>query len=806
MNKDNSQIISIGQIKLDSQADGLDLMPDDVPVLPTRNLVLFPDVTLPLGLKRENSLTVARLANERSTPVCLLCQKDPEVDNPTLENDFYREGVIADVIKVIDLPDGSSSAIVHAREHVHILGAGLGVKMPEANISVSVKVLKDRLPKKGDKEFEALAQQVKSTTLGILENTPGSPEDFLFNLRHAEDQQLIINMVASLTPLDPKIKIPMLAKRSVKERGFMLLAELAVAQQYAELTKNIIERTQVSISEIQRNNFLQQQLETIKQELYGDKDDAERFMEKAENVPFSEKAREAFKNEVEKLRRIPPQSADFAVQTTYLDTLLALPWEKYDKENDDFKLAQQTLDDDHYGLEKVKDRIMEQIAVLMNNPGGKAPILCLAGAPGVGKTSLGQSIARAMGRAYARVSLGGLHDEAEIRGHRRTYIGAMPGRIIDALKRAGTSNPVLLLDEVDKIGNDFKGDPAAALLEVLDPEQNCHFHDNYIDIDYDLSKVLFIATANTLNGISQPLLDRMEIIEISGYLIEEKIEIALRHLLPRILKENNLPADWVKIPDVTLRAIIEGYTAESGVRQLEKQLSAIVRKLLRIKLSGERMPETVDLTTLETLLGKPRYNKDRYQGNEYAGVVTGLAWTAVGGEILYIETSLSPGKGDKLTLTGNLGQVMKESATIALEYVKAHASQYGIDPTIFDRYNIHLHVPDGAIPKDGPSAGITMATSIISALRQRRVKARLAMTGEITLRGRVMPVGGIKEKILAAKRSGINEIILCEMNRKDIEEIQPHYLDGLKFYYVTDVREVIDIALTDEPAINALIL
>ncbi|MDE6403992.1 MAG: endopeptidase La, partial [Muribaculaceae bacterium] len=473
---------------------------------------------------------------------------------------------------------------------------------------------------------------------------------------------------------------------------------------------------------------------------------------------FPDSAYQQFTKEVDKLGRLSQQSPDYAVQYSYIETLLALPWLKYDVENDNFNEAREILNNDHYGLEKVKDRILEQLAVIMNNRDGKAPILCFVGAPGVGKTSLGQSIARAMGRKYQRVSLGGLHDEAEIRGHRRTYIGAMPGRIMEAIKKAGTSNPVLLLDEIDKIGADYKGDPSSALLEVLDPEQNCHFHDNYIDIDYDLSKVLFIATANTLSTLSQPLLDRMEIINISGYLLEEKVEIALQHLIPRLLSDNKLTADDLDFTKEAIATIIEKYTSESGVRQLEKQLASIVRKVILKRMSNEPYQNVVTPVEIEQYLGIPRYSKDRYEGNEYAGVVTGLAWTAVGGEILYIETSLTPGKGEKLTLTGNLGNVMKESAMIALQYVKSHADQIGIDKSLFEKYDIHIHVPEGAIPKDGPSAGITMVTSIVSAFTQRRVRERLAMTGEITLRGRVLPVGGIKEKILAAKRAGITDI------------------------------------------------
>ncbi len=556
---------------------------------------------------------------------------------------------------------------------------------------------------------------------------------------------------------------------------------------------------------IVRQAFLHQQMEAIRQELYGDTDDdRESLRKRSEEVAFSEAARKVFDKELDKLGRLNPQSPDYAVQFSYLETLLDLPWLKYSELNTDLELARETLDVDHYGLTKVKERILEQIAVLMNNPSGKAPILCLVGPPGVGKTSLGRSIAAALGRSYQRVSLGGLHDEAEIRGHRRTYIGAMPGRIIDAIKRAGDSNPVLLLDEVDKIGSDFKGDPSAALLEVLDPEQNCRFHDNYIDVDYDLSKVLFIATANTLSTLSQPLLDRMEIINLAGYLLEEKVEIAMRHILPTLREENNLKPKEVNVTPEAVAEIVEKYTSESGVRQLEKELSTIVRKVILAKMLGKKVPAKIGPKHLKEFLGVEKFSKDRYEGNEFAGVVTGLAWTAVGGEILFIESSLSKIKGDKLTLTGNLGNVMKESATIAFQYVKSHAAELGIAEEAFEKYQLHLHVPEGAIPKDGPSAGITMATAIASAFTQRKIRNRLAMTGEITLRGKVLPVGGIKEKILAAKRAGITDIILSSDNKKDIAEIDSVYVSGLTFHYVNTVLEVMDIALLSEKVANPI--
>ena len=548
-----------------------------------------------------------------------------------------------------------------------------------------------------------------------------------------------------------------------------------------------------------RNAFLHQQMNAIKEELYGDEDEETATLRKRlKEAELPESVAKQMEKEVDRLTRMNPSTPDYSTLLTYIETVLDLPWNISTPLNEDFEKAESVLNSDHYGLEKVKDRILEQLAVLMNNPEGKAPILCLVGAPGVGKTSLGQSVAKALGRNYQRVSLGGLHDEAEIRGHHRTYIGAMPGRIMDSIRKAKSSNPVILLDEVDKIGTDFKGDPSAALLEVLDPEQNCRFHDNYIDVDFDLSNVLFIATANTLSTLSQPLLDRMEIIEISGYLVEEKMEIARRHLLPRVLAQHKIDIDRLKFSDDALRHIIENYTSESGVRQLEKSLSAVVRKTVLQKMQKKEIPEEIRPEHLHDYLGLPRHISDRYEGNEFPGVVTGLAWTAVGGEILFIEASLSKGKGEKLTLTGNLGDVMKESAIIALQYVKAHADELGIAQDMFETYNLHIHVPEGAIPKDGPSAGVTMATAIVSAFTRRKVMARLAMTGEITLRGKVLPVGGIKEKILAAKRAGITDIILSEENRRDIEDINERYLTGLVFHYVETVIDVIKQSLTEE--------
>ncbi len=796
--------VSLGQINIDNLDQEMPANFSDLPIMPTRNLVLFPDISIPISLGRENSLLIARLAEERKIPIGILCQSQPDVEFPEIPSNFFSYGVIADVIKVLDLPDDTHTAIVRARSKFKVIAAGPGLTMPEAKVSAIVKPIKDTKPRKDDKEFEALVEVIKSTTLGILENMPGVPEDILFNIKQTQSPELFINLIATHLPFPTEAKVKLLSKHRLKERAFALQGELSAISEMTDITKRIQERTQAHITEQQRTSFLLHQIDSIKQELYGDQNESTKILDQARKVPFPDSAYHQFVKEVEKLDRLNPQSPDYAVQYSYIETLMALPWLKYDIENDDFDKARQILNNDHYGLEKVKDRILEQIAVIMNNCEGNAPILCLVGAPGVGKTSLGQSIARAMGRQYQRVSLGGLHDEAEIRGHRRTYIGAMPGRIMEAIKKAGTSNPVLLLDEIDKIGADYKGDPSSALLEVLDPEQNCHFHDNYIDIDYDLSKVLFIATANTLSTLSQPLLDRMEIIDISGYIIEEKIEITKQHLIPKLLDNNKLTDSELSFSRQAIATIIEKYTSESGVRQLEKQLSSVVRKVILKKMCKEQYPSIISPDDIIQFLGAPRYMKELYEGNQFAGVVTGLAWTAVGGEILYIETSLTPGKGEKLNLTGNLGNVMKESAIIALQYVKSHAKNIGINSELFEKYDIHIHVPEGAIPKDGPSAGITMVTSIVSAFKQKRVKERIAMTGEITLRGKVLPVGGIKEKILAAKRAGITDIILSEENRKDIEEIPAIYLENLNFHFVNTINQVLDIAITDQPVENAI--
>ncbi len=797
-NNDQGPILSIGHIELgETKRKELNVDPTDVPILPTRNVVLFPNVTIPIKLGRETSLHIAELAKKRNIPIGIVCQLDPSEDDPSL-NSLFHYGVIGDVLQVIQLPDNTSTAIVRGTAKFKITGKGAGSLLPEAPISAQVKIINETYPKESDKEFSALCDEIKSTASKLASGGNESPVevDLLFNLSNSGmGREELVNMTATHVPIDIKVKMSLLAMYRLKERAQTLFNELVKHEEMLSIAQTVHQRARESFDDQQRRVFLQRQMEAIDRELNGDDNDADNFRERASKLTMPEKAAAHFEKELDKLQRLNPQAPDYSVQYAYLETFLELPWGISSELNRDFDRAEEVLNSCHYGLEKVKERILEQIAVLMHNPDGKSPILCLVGPPGVGKTSLGQSIADALGRKFQRISLGGLHDEAEIRGHRRTYIGAMPGRIIEAVRRAGTSNPVLMLDEIDKIGNDYKGDPAAALLEVLDPEQNFRFHDNYIDVDFDLSKVLFIATANTLETVQRPLIDRMEVIDLSGYILEEKIAIARDYLIRRLRKEYNLSYKELQLSDDALALVIESYTAESGVRQLEKALASIARKVVYRTISEKEVKMPIESADIKEYLGVAKYSKDRYEGNSFPGVVTGLAWTAVGGEILFIETSLSSGKGEKLTLTGNLGDVMKESAMIALQYVKSHADMLGIPYERFEKTDLHIHVPEGAIPKDGPSAGITMATSIASAFTGRKVAERLAMTGEITLRGKVLPVGGIKEKILAAKRAGITDIILSTENRKDVEDIAEKYRAGLTFHYVDTVSEVFAIAL-----------
>ncbi len=796
---DENQVMQIGHIEINPDSFNTPVEPGDLPILATRNLVLFPGVNIPVALTREKSIRLAEEASARHLPVGIVCQLNPEDDDPAVTTGLYRYGVVADIFQVVDLPDGSKTAIVRARERMRILGRGAGKAIPGV-LSARVKQLTDTPAE--DFEFNTVMDKVTSLAAELSTKSSNGEKMFADAINHIADRGERLNFIATNFPVDTADKIEMLTRGSHAARALLLLRALNEAESKMEIYEDIMNRTKSRMTDAQRSAFLQNQLDAIREELYGDAsedDDAAALTERADNAGMPEYARKAFDKQLAKMKRLNPSTPDYSVEYAYLDTLTSLPW-KAAPADTDIAHARETLESRHYGLENVKKRILEQVAVLLlNNHKAKAPIICLAGPPGVGKTSLGRSIADALGRKYERVSLGGVHDEAEIRGHRRTYIGAMPGRIIKAMKDAGCTNPVLLLDEVDKLGRDHRGDPASALLEVLDPEQNKTFHDNYIDLDYDLSNVLFIATANSLATIDAPLLDRMEVIELSGYLLEEKIEIARRHLLPKAIKETGLDDTLgLELSDEVLTALIDNYTAESGVRQLEKVIKSLLRKRVLAHVSGEDFPTPLRPENLQQLLGLPKYNKDKYEGNDFTGVVTGLAWTSVGGEILMAEAALSPGKGDRLSITGNLGDVMKESATIALQWVKAHSATLGIDHAMFESNNLHIHFPEGAIPKDGPSAGITIATAIASAFTGRKVRERIAVTGEITLRGKVLPVGGIKEKILAAKRAGITTIVLSEENRRDIEDIPARYIEGLDFKFVKTVDEVMDFALLRE--------
>ena len=771
----------------------------DLAILPLRNMVLFPAMTTAVAIGREKSLRLVQEATKKRRNIGVVCQFDSQVDNPS-QNDLYQIGTVADILKVLELPDGSTNVILQGRS-TFMLNE---ITSTEPYLKGVVTLVDDIMPDKDSKEFEILIQSIKETALKMQRSLGENGREVAFAIKNIDSPVYLLHFLATNIPFEPQYKQAMLEERNIQKRAYMLYTHLRREAQLWELKADIQSRTKEDLSQQQREHFLQQQIKTIQEELGTIDEDLDELDARAKEKSWSEAVEKQYQKEMKKLERLNPQSPDYSVQYAYIDNMLSLPWDTYSKDNFNLKKVEAQLNRDHYGLEKVKDRILEHLAVLKLRGDLKSPIICLYGPPGVGKTSLGKSVAEALNRKYARISLGGLHDEAEIRGHRRTYIGAMPGRIIEALKKCETSNPVIVLDEIDKVGQDYKGDPASALLEVLDPEQNNKFHDNYLDIDYDLSKVLFIATANNLSTISQPLLDRMEVIEINGYITEEKIEIAKRHLLPKQLDNNGFAPKEVKMNNAVLTKIIESYTRESGVRELEKKISQILRKIARQKAMGEDFPTNITEEMLPKFLGNKDYVRDTYEGNDFAGVVTGLAWTAAGGEILYVESSLAKGKGEKLTLTGNLGDVMKESAVIALQFLKSHSQLLGINVELFDRYNVHIHVPEGAIPKDGPSAGITMVTSLASSFTGRKVRARMAMTGEITLRGKVLPVGGIKEKILAAKRAGIKHIVLCEENKKDIDEINEMYLKGLDFHYVKNISEVLQYALLDEKVDNMI--
>lgn len=781
--------------------EGVEKVGNVVPILPLRNMVLFPGVAMPVIVGRPKSMRLIKEAVHNKSLIGVVCQKEMNTEDPEFD-DLYTTGVIADIVRVLEMPDGTTTVILQGKKRFSLEA----LEDTEPYLKGKISLLEDKMPDKTDREFEALISTIKDLTIKMLGAMSDPPRDLIFSIKNNKNILYLVNFSCSNIPSGASEKQELLLIGDLKDRAYRLLFILNREYQLVELKASIQMKTHEDINQQQREYFLQQQIKTIQEELGGNINELEikELREKAAKKKWPISVAEIFEKEVRKLERLHPQSPDFSIQTQYVQTIINLPWNDYSKDNFNLTHAQKVLDRDHYGLEKVKERIIEHLAVLKLKGDMKSPIICLYGPPGVGKTSLGKSIAEALHRKYVRVSLGGLHDEAEIRGHRRTYIGAMSGRIIQNIQKAGSSNPVFILDEIDKVTNDFKGDPASALLEVLDPEQNSAFHDNYLDIDYDLSKVMFIATANNLNTISQPLLDRMELIEVSGYILEEKVEIAARHLVPKQLEAHGLSKGKVKFPKKTLQVIIESYTRESGVRELDKKIAKVMRKLARKVASDEAIPAQIKPEDLHDYLGPVEYSRDKYQGNEYAGVVTGLAWTAVGGEILFVESSLSRGKGSKLTLTGNLGDVMKESAMLALEYIHAHASVFNINEDLFENWNVHIHVPEGAIPKDGPSAGVTMVTSLVSAFTQRKVRKNLAMTGEITLRGKVLPVGGIKEKILAAKRAGIKELILCKENQKDIEEIKADYVKGLTFHYVEDIHQVIDIALLKEKVDNPL--
>ena len=783
---------------LDVQVDG------EIPIFVTRNLVMFPGILSPILVGRKPTLELVKHLEENpNTIIAIVSQKDSNINDPQVD-DIYMTGIYARFVRAFDMPgnyEGNNRTVI-------LQGLGkckiTDITTTEPYMTGHTIAIPEEAEPKRDKEFSTAVEDMKQVTKEYIHGSEELPDDAQFALENINNPVVAVNYVCSTMPFSITDKIKMLEENSIKDRLFALMKVLNREIQFQHLRQNIRSKTREDLDEQQREYFLHQQIKNIKEEL-GDGDSApekKELLEKSKTKKWSEDIAKIFQKELDKLETLNPQSPDYSVQVNYLQTMVNLPWNEYTKDDLDLKRAKRILDKDHYGMEKVKERILEYIAVLQLRGNLKSPILCLYGPPGVGKTSLGKSIAEAMKRKYVRVSLGGLHDESEIRGHRKTYIGAMPGRIIKNIQKAGSSNPVFILDEIDKVTqNTINGDPSSALLEVLDPEQNNAFHDNYLDMDYDLSKVMFIATANDLNTIPRPLLDRMELIEVSGYITEEKVEIAKRHLIPKELENTGLDQleEKPKFAKTTLEKIIESYTRESGVRQLEKQINKTMRKLAFKQAMDKQLPYTkITPDKLEDLLGKAPFTRDIYQGNNYAGVVTGLAWTSVGGEILFVETSLSKGKAGKLTLTGNLGDVMKESAAIALEYVKAHSNALNVDYRIFDQWNLHIHVPEGATPKDGPSAGITIATSIASALTQRKVRKNIAMTGEITLRGKVLPVGGIKEKMLAAKRAGITDIIMCSENKKDVEEIPEIYRKNLQFHFVENVQEVWDFALTDE--------
>ncbi len=794
------QALAIPVLATYGEEEQFELQPEEqaeeYPLIALRNMSVFPGTLVPILIGRKKSMQVVRLAEKENRCFGVVTQRDASVEDPGLE-DLYAVGTIVEVSQIMELPSGEVSVILRGRQRFTLTS----LTQHNPYLSGRVELLSEELP--ADRtEFDILTELIHDRLLHLFDRlAPEPPKGFRETIRGLKNRIYVLHLAASLLSFSMEERQKLLEENSLYERGVEILRQLNDQIVESEIREEILGRTRREMDQQQREYFLQQQMRSIQDELGGgatSDEEIDELRKKGKEKLWSEAVAETFEKELRKAERLNPQSPDFSIQMQYLRTIVELPWGVYSQDNFDLKGAKETLDREHYGLDRVKERILEHLAVLKLKGDMKSPILCLYGPPGVGKTSLGRSIAESLGRKYVRISLGGVHDEAEIRGHRRTYIGAMSGRIIQSLQKAGTSNPVFVLDEIDKLSSDYKGDPASALLEVLDPEQNTTFHDNYLDIDYDLSKVLFIATANNISTIPQALRDRMELIEVTGYIAEEKLKIAEQHLVPKEAKEHGLKLEDLHFAPGALDLIIEEYTRESGVRTLTKQIAAVMRKLAWAMASEEQLPAEITPELVREYLGKTIYSRDKYQGNEHPGVVVGLAWTSVGGEILFIESSLQPGQNGKLILTGSLGDVMKESATIALSYIRAHATELGIDLDQIKDKEIHIHVPEGAIPKDGPSAGITMVTSLVSGITRRKVRPHLAMTGEITLRGKVLPVGGIKEKILAAKRSGITDIILCRENEKDIQEINAHYLEGLSFHYVDEITEVLDFALLDE--------
>jgi len=805
-------IDNLSQQEFDSEAELIPLLtpedeeemmkeelPESLPILPLRNMVLFPGVVIPITAGRDKSIKLIDDANAGGKIIGVVAQKDEDIEDPSKE-DINSIGTVARILRVLKMPDGTTTVILQGKKRFEIES----ITSEEPYLSALIKDFAEDRPNSDDSEFLAILESIKELAIQIIKVSPNIPSEATFAIKNIESQSFLINFVTSNMNLSVKEKQDLLAINSLRDRALETLKYMNIELQKLELKNDIQSKVRFDLDQQQREYFLHQQMKTIQEELGGStqEEEMDEMLAKSKSKKWDEKTQAIFEKELTKMRRMNPQAPDFGIQRNYMELLLDLPWNEYSKDNFDLKNAQKILDRDHFGLEEVKKRMIEHLAVLKLRNDMKSPIICLTGPPGVGKTSIGRSVAEALGREYVRISLGGLRDEAEIRGHRKTYIGAMPGRIIQSLKKAGTSNPVFVLDEIDKLSNSNHGDPSSALLEVLDPEQNSAFYDNFVELGYDLSKVMFIATSNNMAAIQPALRDRMEIIKMSGYTIEEKVEIAKQHLFPRQLKEHGLTSKDLTIGKKQLEKIVEGYTRESGVRGLEAKIAQVIRNAAKSVAMEEEYNKKVTDEDVVKVLGVPRLERDKYESNDVAGVVTGLAWTSVGGDILFIESLLSPGKGG-MSITGNLGTVMKESATIALEYIKANVDQIGLTSELLSKYNIHLHVPEGATPKDGPSAGIAMLTSLVSLFTQKRIKKNIAMTGEITLRGKVLPVGGIKEKILAAKRANIKEIILCHENKSDVDEIKPEYLTGVTFHYVKEMSEVLAIAITDQKVKNA---